>query len=245
MSELVKTRAIVLKKLDYGDTSKIAQFYTEDFGKISAIIKGARSSKSKIGLMVDTFNLLQIVLYKKETRDVQLVSDVDLLQHYANIKEDLERLKYASAVIELLLNLTIEHDHNQRLFNGSVRIFELINNLEKNPKLFFTKYFIFFIKEIGYEFPVNQCSICKKELNENMQISYNYESGILCDECRKDRLIHFDFSKELFKLLQCLSSKINNIKYNDNDLNKIIKLLEKFIQYHIHEFKGLKSLELS
>lgn len=245
MSELIKTRALVLRKLDYGDTSKIAQFYTEDYGKISAIIKGARSSKSKIGLMVDTFNLLQIVLYKKETRDIQIVSDVDLLQHFVNIKENLERFKYASAVIELLLNLTIEHDHNERLFAGSVRILELINNPEKNPKLFFTKYFLFFIKEIGYEFPTTHCSICKKNLNDSMQISYSYESGILCGECRKDRFTHFDFSKELFNLLQCLSSKINNIKYNENDLDKIIKLLEKFIKYHVQEFKGLKSLELS
>jgi len=245
MSELIKTRAIVLRKIDYGDTSKIAQFYTEDFGKLSAIIKGARSPKSKIGMIVDTFNLLQIVLYRKETRDVQLVSDADLLQHFSNIKEDFERLKYASAAIELLLNLTIEHDHNLRLFNGSVKILELLNDKEKNPKYYFAKYFLFFIKEIGYEFPTTHCSVCRKELINGSRVSYNYETGILCDECRKDRIIHFDFTEELFNLLKCLSTKINNIKYKDYDLNTIIRLLEKFIKYHIHEFQGLKSLELS
>ncbi len=245
MSELVKTRAIVLRKINYGDTSKIAQFYTEEFGKLSAIIKGARSPKSKIGMIIDTFNLLQIVLYRKETRDVQLVSDADLLQHFSNIKEDFERLKFASAVIELLLNLTIEHDHNLRLFNGSVRILELLNDKEKNPKFYFAKYFLFFIKEIGYEFPTTHCSICKKELTSSSHVSYNYENGILCDECRKERLIHFDFTEELFNLLKCLSTKINNINYKEDDLNTIIRLLEKFIKYHINEFQGIKSLELS
>ncbi len=245
MSEIVKTRAIVLRKIDYGDTSRIAQLYSEDFGKISAIIKGGRSSKSKIGLIVDTFNLLQLVLYRKETRDIKFIRDADLIQHYTYIKEDLERLKYASAVIELLLYLTIEHDHNQRLFNGTVRIFELLNNPEKNPEFFFAKYFLFFIKEIGYEFPVAHCSICKKKISEREYVTYNYDSGIICKSCSKDRLIHFEFSGELFSLLKCLSTKINNIEYNRDDLKKIINLLQKFIMYHVNEFKGLKSLELS
>ena len=44
MSEIIKTEAMVLTKMDYGDTSKIVSLYTKDFGKLSAIIKGGRSS---------------------------------------------------------------------------------------------------------------------------------------------------------------------------------------------------------
>lgn len=245
MSELTKTKAIVLRKINYGDTSKIAQFYTENFGKISAIIKGARSSKSRIGMMIDTFNLVQIILYKKETREVQIISDVDLIQHYINIKEDLNKLKYASAIVELLINLTIENDPNNRLFNGTIRIFELLNKQNYDPQLLFVKYFLFFMKEIGYEINPQFCSVCKRKLNPTKKNSFNYESGILCDMCREERLVHFDFTKELLILLQCLNSKIFDIKYKKDDLETIIKLLEKFIKYHINEFKGLKSLELS
>lgn len=245
MSELLKTRAIVLRKINYGDTSKIAQFYTEDFGKISAIVKGARSPKSKIGMIVDTFNHLQIILYKKETREVQLVSDVDLLQHYVVIKEDYDRIKYASAILELLANLTVEHDHNSRLYKGTIRALELLNTTGKDPMIYFAKYFIFFIKEIGYEFPVDHCSICRNELFADSQVSYNFETGVLCNECRKERLTHLDFNEELFNLLICLSKKKNDINYKSNDLTKIIMMMEKFLKYNIHEFKGLKSLELS
>jgi DNA repair protein RecO (recombination protein O) len=60
MSEIVKTEAVVLNKIDYRDTSVIASLYTEDFGKISAIIKGGRSSKSKTGRIVDPLNHLRI-----------------------------------------------------------------------------------------------------------------------------------------------------------------------------------------
>lgn len=244
MSELTKTRAFVLKKIDFGDTSKIAQFYTEDFGKISAIVKGARTPNSRIGKLIDTFNHLQIILYKKENRDIQLISDVDLIDHYLTIKEDFDRMKYSNAVLELISYLTVEHDHNSRLYKGSIRIFELLNDCNRDPHLNFAKYFIFFIKEIGYEFPVNRCSICGKVLKGNNSVSYNFENGIMCFDCKKDRLVNIDFSEELFNLLFCLSTKKNDIKYSKKNIEQIIILLEKFIKYNIPEFKGLRSLEL-
>jgi DNA repair protein RecO (recombination protein O) len=242
MSELYKTRAIVLRKLDYGDTSRIIQFFTEDFGKISAILKGARSAKSKKGLMIDTFNYVQLVLYKKETREVQLVSEVDMLNHFPNIKEEYDRIKYASAVIELLLNLTVENEHHHKMFAGSIRALELLNTLDVNPKLIFAKYFLFFVKEIGYELQLNNCSICGKDFETVTSVSFNYSTGMVCNECGADNFSNTELSKELFNLLQCLSSKKNNIQYDENNLNKIILLIEKFLKQNIHEFKGLKSL---
>ena len=141
MSELVKTEAIVLRKIDYGDTSRIIHFFTQDFGKLSAIVKGVRSPKSKIGSMLDTFNYVQIVIYKKETRDIQFVKEVELLKYFGIITEDMTRIQYASAIIELLFNLTVENEDHRKLFVGSVRALELINDLSRDPKLIFVKYF--------------------------------------------------------------------------------------------------------
>jgi len=245
MSEIIKTRAIVLSKLNYGDTSRIIHFFTEDFGKISTILKGARSPKSKIGLMVDTLNYVQIVIYKKETREVQLVTQVDLLNHFPNIKEDYTRIKYATAIIELLLNLTVENEHHHKMFIGSVRALELLNSIEQIPKLVFAKYFLFFVKEIGYEFQIEKCSVCGNKIEPANPISFNYESGILCSSCRQDRLINMELNKELFNLLVCLNAKKNDIKYEEKNLDKIILLIEKFLKYNINEFMGLKSLELN
>ena len=244
MSELLKTQAIVLKKLDYGDTSRIIQFFTDDFGKISAMLKGARSPKSKLGLIVDTFNYVQIVMYKKDTRDVQLVSEVDLLNHFVNIKEDYTRIKFASALIELLSNMTVENEHHHKMFTGSVKALELMNDNNLNPKLIFAKYFLFFIKEIGYEFQLSNCSICGNNIPPTNPVAFNYETGILCSDYRQERLTNLELSKELFNLLQCLRIKNNEFVVDENNLDKIITLLEKFLKTNIHEFKGLKSLEL-
>lgn len=244
MSDLVKTRAIVLRKIDYGDSSRIAQFFTENFGKISAIIKGVRTGKSKSGLIIDIFNNVEILLYKKGTREVQLVSEVELIKHYSNINEDLDRMSFANGIVELLSNLTVENENNHKLYLGSAKALELINNLNKSPRLVFAKFLFFFIKEIGYELEINKCSICGKNLSNEMNASLNYDSGVICRECSQDRLIQAELNKELFNLLFCLSDKKNDIKYDDKLLDKLIKIFENYLRYHIHEFKGLKSLEI-
>jgi DNA repair protein RecO (recombination protein O) len=244
MSEIIKTQAIVLRRINFGDSSKIATFYSEDFGKISAIIKGARSPKSKIGFLIDTTNLLQIVLYKKETRDLQIVSDVDLIKSYSRIRDDYEKFRFASAILELLTSLTLENENNKKLFDGTVKIFALLDNTKNSPKLLFIKYFLFFLKEIGYELQFNFCSICKKPLVPGDSVSYNYENGLLCSECRKDRLTVFNFTKELFNLMLCLNSKNYDIPYSEKELDLTIQLLERFLMNHVNEFTGIKSLRI-
>ena len=78
MSEIIKTEAIVLNKINYGDSSIIASLFTKDFGRLSGIIKGGRSPKSKIGSAVNQLNHLEIILYTKDTREVQLISNASI-----------------------------------------------------------------------------------------------------------------------------------------------------------------------
>ncbi len=244
MSELIKTEAIVLRKLDFGDSSRIVHFFTFDYGKMSAIIKGARSPKSRTGAALDTFNYVQIVLYKKENRDIQLVREIDLLNHFSLVKEELDRMQYAQAIVELLSGLTAENEAHTKLFTGTIKALELLNSRASDPKYIFIKYFIFFIKEIGYAIHYDNCSVCGKNLSAEQDLAFNYDSGFVCPECRQDRLVHTEINKELFKLFICLNQKKNDIKYLSRDLDRILQMMTKFLKYNLTEFKGLKSLEL-
>ncbi|MCF8241854.1 MAG: DNA repair protein RecO [Melioribacteraceae bacterium] len=243
MSEILKTDAIVIRKLDYGDSSKILTFYSEKFGKISCIIKGARSPKSKIGAIADLLNHVHIVFYNKEKRDIQIVTQVDLHSNFTKIKDDLNKLKYASAVLELLAMLTIDHETNERLYRGSVKILKMINDSDNHIEILFVKYFIFLIEEIGYELHLERCNSCQNKL-EGESVGYNHEIGFMCSNCSKDHLVNFNFGKELFDFLFCLSKKDCNTTYSDDHLNRLINFLERYVGYHVSEFKGLKSLQI-
>ncbi len=244
MVEIIKNEAIVLKKINFSDSSLIVQFYTKEHGKISAIIKGARSSKSKIGSKVDLLNWVEIVYYNKEEKELQLVTQTNLIEHFSIIKSDLERLKYASAVCELIIKLVLEKDINLKLFRGVTKILSLMNKPQSDPILLFTQFLIFFIKEIGFELTFNSCSKCGNNLIDFELNAFSYSDGIICENCNSDKITTFQFSKELFNLFMCLTSKNKSLSYKKNDLENIIFILEKYLIFHNSDFNGIKSLQI-
>jgi DNA repair protein RecO (recombination protein O) len=244
MTQLLKTEAIVLRKLNYGDTSKIATLYTEEMGKLPIIVKGGRTSKSKMGFIVDPLNIIQVVLHNKESREIQLLTQADLVLSPAFIKEDLERIKYASAISELIFSLIPEREPNHKIYKGLKKILGLLNEDGENPKIIFVRFFLFLIKEIGYEIEFTSCSDCGKDMQEEKEAFYSLQKGILCPGCKENHVIFFEFSQELLQNLICLTSKKKGTFADMKMLDTMIFFLEKYVSFHIEEFKGIKSLHI-
>lgn len=243
MSEIIKTEAVVLSKMNYGDTSMIASLFTEDLGRISVIVKGARSPKSKYGRIVDLINHLSVVLYKKESREIQFLSGADTIDHFPEIKNDLDKLKYAYSVAELVKNLLAEHEVSKRIFKGIVKILNRLNSGEEPPEVTFGRFFIFFLKEIGYELQVESCAICGKK-DFKTDCSYNFDKGLICGECTKSVVDIYDIKLELLTYLNCLKYD-ESIKSFDNLIfHKAIIFMENHLKYHVSDFKGLSSIRL-
>jgi DNA repair protein RecO (recombination protein O) len=243
MSEIVKTEAVVLSKMNYGDTSSIASLFTEDFGKLSVIVKGARSPKSKYGKIVDPLNYLSVVLYKKESREIQLLSGADIIEHFPSIKNDLNKLEYAYSVVELVKNLLAEHEVNRKIFKGMVKILSRLNSVDENPEVTFGRFFIFLLKEIGYELQIDFCAICGKDkFAENLY--YNFDKGLICGECKKTVVAIYDINLELLRYLNCLKNNESAGTFSNLIIRKAINFMENHLKYHVPDFKGISSLKL-
>jgi len=244
MSQIVKTEAIVLSKLDYSDSSKIVSLYSESFGKISGIVKGARNKNSKIGMVVDPLNVIQMVLYNKEQRDVQLISSAELISYFQNIRNNFESIKYGYAVLELLKNLTVENEANERLYKGSKKILQLMDKSGETPEILFLKYFLFILQEAGFEIQMEHCSVCNNKIDKTKVNGFSFEHGMLCHSCRIQNHTFLEIPMELFEQIYSLKKGIKLKSYNQQAMRKLIIALEKFIKFHIHGFNGIKSLQL-
>ncbi|MEE3195064.1 MAG: DNA repair protein RecO [Candidatus Poribacteria bacterium] len=73
-----KTEAIVIRSYPLSDSSKILTFYTKEFGKVRAVAKGAKHTKSKFRGNVELLNHGWLVLFEKPNRARQTVNEVDL-----------------------------------------------------------------------------------------------------------------------------------------------------------------------
>ncbi|MBN1301999.1 MAG: DNA repair protein RecO [Melioribacteraceae bacterium] len=244
MTEIIKTDAVVLKKINHGESSRIVSLYSRERGKISVIAKGIRSPKSKLNTRLEIFNHVECVIYTKDSRDIQVVTEASTLKSFNFLLEDLDKYKFASAVLELYIGLLHENEKNERLFRGLVKILSLINESDRYPGAIFASFMIFFIEEAGYRIELGKCSGCGKNLSRGDAAVYSYTEGFFCTDCGRDHLISFNFNEELFNLLFCLSSKKNDIEFSKKDIDYVITFLEKHLSYHIEEFKGLNSLKI-
>ncbi len=244
MSEIIKTEAIVLGKINYSESSLIVSLFTKSNGKISAILKGGRRPKSKLASIVDVLNNIEVIVYKKESRDVQIISSADLVSHYPKIKSDLATSIYAYAVCELVKELSIENENNELLFKGLKKILNLIENKEEHPGVLFGRFFIFFLKEIGYELNLENCEICSKQLTIESRPTRFSSEGFICNQCKIEGNISKTNESELFNYLYCLKNRKKIFSISHNLIGDGNKFLLNYLRNHVETFKGLNSLEM-
>ncbi|MCH7723141.1 MAG: DNA repair protein RecO [Bacteroidetes bacterium] len=243
MSKIIKTEAIVLSKMNYRDTSIITIVYTEELGKISAIVKGGRSPRSKFGMIIDPLNHLQIIIYLKESREVQLLSDAGIISHFPKLKENLKAVKYSYAVIELVNKLIPGDEPNKRIFKGLVRILSLLNSSDQSPEILFGRFFLFLTTEIGYEIQLDKCSVCGSTELNNGELGFNYGRGLLCTKCKKESIDNYKINSELFSYIICLKNNEQVNSLTETTINNANNFFESYLQYHIYKFKEIQSLK--
>ncbi len=114
---LHQTKGIVFHSLKYSETSVIVKIYTELFGIQSYLIKGLRSSGSKIkpGLF-QPMTLLDLVVYHKEKQVLQSIKEVHLALPYQEIPFDIRKSSIALFLNELVYKTIREEEANPDLF---------------------------------------------------------------------------------------------------------------------------------
>ncbi len=241
---LVRTEAIVLSKLKYSDSSNIVSFYTRKRGKISGLLKGARSIKSKSGLATDVLNIVELFYYEKEGRELYTINSAELVFHPASVLTGLVPLACATSVIELLKELTVLHEANERLFRGSDKILRLMDAPGADPLLLLLRYYFFILDESGVGIHYESCASCGSGIVDGEHARFDSGYGILCQNCAMEKRRGIKISMELYGLINCL---ITGKRYENGDpklKTDLLGILETYTRTHFETFKGLKALRI-
>ncbi len=116
---IVKTKGIVLGYMKYGDTSIIARIFTEEGGYGSYIVNSIRSQKSKKSIgYFQPFTILDLVLYVKETRELQRISEFKSHFPLHHIHQDLVKSSITLFLTEVFSKLLqSEQSPNPELYS--------------------------------------------------------------------------------------------------------------------------------
>ena len=241
---LQKTEAVVLKTQRLGETSKILTLYSRKFGKIKVVAKGSRGLKSHFFGTLEPLNHISIVYYFKATRELQLLSQADIIHPFIRIRDDLEKYSLCTFFCELINRTQLEQP-NIYLFQVLVDSLKEIEKIKENTKSVFLWFILKFLHISGFKPHFDACRICRKSDNQNSVRFSLIDGSYTCDNCVNSGQMSITVPAETMNYLNKLQlAPINKISVLIAESPESCEtLLFAFLQYHIEEAKYLKSMK--
>ena len=111
---LYRERGVVLRTYRLGEADRIVVLLTEGHGKVRAVAKGVRKTKSRFGSRLEPTSHVSLLLY--EGRELDVVNQAETIEHHPHIRADLNRLAKATAVVEAIDHLAQEREPSPTLY---------------------------------------------------------------------------------------------------------------------------------
>ena len=189
---LYRDHGIVLRTHKLGESDRIVTFVTERHGKVRAVAKGVRKTRSKFGARLEPTSHVALQLY--EGRELDIVTQAEAVDHFRVIREDLDRLTAAITMLETVDQMSLDREPNPDLYRmllGALRTLAA----EHSPLVVAGFHWKLLALE-GFRPMVEGCVHCGVE--EGLVAFDPIEGGLLCGEHRRGTRL----SPDAIELLQ-------------------------------------------
>ena len=239
-----KSEAIVLRRQDLRETSLILTYYTKDFGKIQGILRGVRGSRGlNGGGALEIFAHDEIVFYDRKSSDIFTTSQCDLIEFFNPIRQTLEKLAYATYIVELLDSVTTLGDKNEVVFELLLNSLKLLST-EASSRRVARIFEIKLLSVLGIMPALEACANCSGKVDSSAKFSV-LQGGLICKKCFASDTSAFDILQGTVKFIEHIRAlpfeKVARIKVANAVGKELESTLRKFLDYHIE--RRLKSLE--
>jgi DNA repair protein RecO (recombination protein O) len=195
-----RVEAVVLRHADWGEADRLLTLYTRARGKVRAIAKGARKIRSRKAGHLEPFT--RVTLQLARGHDLLIVTQVDTVDAYLPIHENLVKTSHAAYVVELLDRFTYEDDtENYNIFR---LLTEALARLEKedDPWLASRYYEVHLLDLLGYRPHLFECANCGRGIKAEDQFFSAAQGGVLCPACGASLPGAWSVSVEALKYLR-------------------------------------------
>jgi len=124
-----KTEAVVLRSFRLGEADRVLHLYTLERGRIGAVAKGIRKTKSRFGARLEPLSHVELMLHQG-SGELQTVTGVELVRSHHESREQQYRLGVGLLGAEAMLRLFTEQETNPRAFQALTRFLDLLDDLE-------------------------------------------------------------------------------------------------------------------
>jgi DNA repair protein RecO (recombination protein O) len=126
------TEAVVLRSFRFGEADRVLHVYTAVRGRVGAVAKGVRRTKSRFGARLEPLSHVELVLHEG-SGELHTVTGVHLRDSHRRAREDSYRLGVGLIGAEAMLRLFPEQERNERAFTALTRFLETLDGVEGIP----------------------------------------------------------------------------------------------------------------
>lgn len=173
-----RDEGVVLRTIKLGEADRIVTFVTPEHGKVRAVAKGIRRPKSKLAGRLEPLTHVSMLCWRG--RELDIVSQVEVLDHYRQIREDLDRMPAAFTMLEAVDLVAVERQPMPQVFRS---LTGALKTLAASPSPLLLGAFLFRLLALEGVGPMTElCAACNEEAP---LVAYDeHAGGFLCRSCR-------------------------------------------------------------
>ena len=176
-----RASAVVLRHSDWGEADRLLTLYTREQGMVRALAKGARKVTSRKAGHLQPFTHITVQLAKG--RDLLIITQVETINAFLPLHDDLMKTGHAAYAIELLLRFSYEDEGaNPSIFRLLVETLERLEK-EDDAWLPLRYYEMRFLDAVGFRPQLFECVNCGREIRPEDQFFSSLAGGVVCPRC--------------------------------------------------------------
>jgi len=181
-----KSEAIVIRLADFSETSCVVTLFTSDFGKISALAKGAKRLKSAFEGGIDLLSRCRIVFIQRHSTSLNLLTEAKLVERFAPSPTRLDSLYGGYYVAELLSSLTEDNDPHPLLFQDALHALDSFRD-DTDPSPSLARFELRLLQITGHLPAFDCCIVCGKatESGRGPWSLWLAQGGVICADCKR------------------------------------------------------------
>ena len=235
---LVKTEAIVLHSLKYGETRLIVDLYTREAGRLSCVVSIPKTQKARLKKQYfQPMTLLEVEVDLRQRLQLQKLKDARLLSAYASIPFSPEKLALSLFIAEFLYHALRSEQQDASLFAYLVDAMQWLDIAEKGYANFHLTFLMRMSRFLGF-YP----NLEVREITET-EMFFDLREGRFCTSAPVHRdFLQPDDARRIHALMRMDFPTMHLYRLNRQDRNRIVDVLLHYYRLHIPQFPELKSL---
>jgi DNA repair protein RecO (recombination protein O) len=236
------TEALVLRSFDSGESDRIVHLLSPDFGRLSAIAKGAKRSVRRFAGTLDLFQRLSVQIARPRASALARLDQARLLDPALGLRADPRRFALACYLVELLDRLAPEGGARRdaaRLFAFAADTLRVVAEREPDTRLR-TLVVLRALDALGMKPELRACVRCGGELGAGPQVGFHVgEGGPLCEACgarpggEGTLLVHKGTLRALEQSMRFDLRRVERLALGRGALAEAARLVGRFQRFHL------------